>query len=308
MSRLPRILIGPSSFGVVDAAPLQRLRDDGFEVKENPFARKLTERELVDLLPGVVGLVAGLEPLTAQVLKQSDLRAISRSGVGMSNVDLDAARRLGIIVCNTPGVTTSAVAELTLAAMLALLRRIVEMNADLHEGRWRRVAGAQLEGKTVVVIGFGAIGRRVAELLLAFGARVIAVDPHVPVVDPPVALARLRDALPIADIVTLHASGEEPILGRAELLALKRGALVLNGSRGGLLDEEALCRAVDSGHVSGAWIDTFSDEPYRGVLAKYPQVVLTPHIGSFTVECRRRMEMEAVENLIAALKTVGTQP
>lgn len=301
----PRVLIGPSSFGVVDAAPLERLREAGFDVRQNPFGRQLTERELIDLLPGVVGLIAGLEPLKGLVLERSELRAISRSGAGMSNVDLDAARRLGIVVRNTPDAPTGAVAELTLAALLALLRQIVPMSVDLHAGRWTRLVGAQIEGKTVAVVGFGRIGRRIAQLLTAFGARVIAVDPHVITVDPPIELASLADALPVADIVTLHASGDMTILGAAELRCLKPGALVLNCGRGGLVDEEALCGALDSGHVAGAWLDTFRDEPYTGPLSRYPQVLLTPHIGSLTVECRRRMEMEAVENLLEALGTVG---
>ena len=299
----PRVLIGPSSFGVVDAAPLERLRAAGFDVQENPFGRKLTERELIDLLPGVVGLIAGLEPLNGSVLEQSELRAISRSGAGMSNVDLDAARRLGIVVRSTPDAPTTAVAELTLAAMLALLRQIVPMNVDLHAGRWTRLAGAQVEGKTVAVVGFGRIGRRVAQLLTAFGARVIAVDPCVSTVDPPIEFASLTEALPLADIVTLHASGDRTILGKTDLLRLRPGAFVLNGGRGGLVDEAALCEALDSGHVAGAWIDAFIDEPYSGPLTRYPQLLLTPHIGSFTVECRRRMEMEAVDNLLDALGT-----
>jgi D-3-phosphoglycerate dehydrogenase len=140
---------------------------------------------------------------------------------------------------------------------------------------------------------------------MAFGAHVIAVDPRVIAVDPPIAHSNLIDALPVADVVTLHASGEETILGSAELCVLKRGALVLNSGRGGLVDEEALCDALDSGHVAGAWIDTFDDEPYRGRLARYPEVLLTPHVGSLTVECRRRMEMEAVDNLLEALGRAG---
>lgn len=296
-----RILIGPSSFGVVDPAPLERLRAAGFDVQQNPFGRKLTERELIERLPGVVGLIAGLESLKGSVLEQSELRAISRSGAGMSNVDLDAARRLGIVVRSTPDAPTTAVAELTLGAMVALLRQIAPTNADLHAGRWTRPVGAQIEGKTVAVVGFGRIGRRVAQLLTAFGARVIAVDPHVSADAPPIELATLTDVLPLADIVTLHASGDTTILGKTELLRVKPGAFVLNCGRGGLIDELALCEALDSGHVAGAWIDAFLDEPYSGPLARYPQVLLTPHIGSFTVECRRRMEMEAVENLLDAL-------
>ncbi len=302
---MPRILIGPSSFGVVDIAPVQRLRDAGFDVLQNPFGRKLSTEELMELLPGVTGLVAGLEPLGRTVLEQSELRAISRCGVGMSNVDLDAARRLGIAVRNTPDAPTTAVAELTIAAILALLRQVVPMNTELHGGQWTRFAGAQLEGKTVVVVGFGRVGRRVAQLLLAFGSHVIAVDPQVDHADLPIEVATLADALPRADIVTLHASGEATILGRSELLRLKGGAFVLNSGRGGLIDEEALCEALDSGHLAGGWIDTFRDEPYNGPLTRYPQLLLTPHIGSLTVECRRRMEMEAVENLLEALEHAG---
>jgi D-3-phosphoglycerate dehydrogenase len=273
-----RILIGPSSFGVVDVAPLQRLRNSGFDVLQNPFGRKLSTQELTELLPGVTGIVAGLEPLGRAVLEQSELRAISRCGAGMSNVDLDTAHRLGIAVRSTPDAPTTAVAELTAAA---------------------------IEGRTVVVVGFGRVGRRVAMLLLAFGAKVIAVDPHVDSVDPPIELASLTDVLPRADIVTLHASGDKTILGKPELLRVKPGALVLNCGRGGLLDEGALCEALDSGHLAGAWIDAFCDEPYSGPLTRYPQVLLTPHIGSLTVECRRRMEMEAVENLLDALERAG---
>ena len=298
-----KVLIGPSSFGAVDAAPLERLVKAGFTVQQNPFGRKLTEQELMALLSGVVGLVAGLEPLNESVLKQSELRAISRSGVGMSNVDLAAAKQLGIAVRNTPDAPTAAVAELTLGAMLALLRQIVPMSVDLHAGRWTRSPGAQLEGRTVAVIGLGRIGRRVSSLLLAFGVKVIAVDPHVEAVELPIELLSLGEALPRADIVTLHASGEEAVLREAELLLLKPGAFVLNGGRGGLVDEEALCAVLESGRVAGAWIDAFHDEPYSGPLAHYAQVLLTPHVGSFTVECRRRMEMEAVENLLDALGT-----
>ena len=302
---MPRILIGPSSFAAVDAAPLERLRAAGFDIVPNPFGRKLSEQEVGELLVGVTGLIAGLEPLHRAVLERSELRVISRCGAGMSNVDLEAAADLGIAVRSTPDAPTTAVAELTLGAMLALLRHIVPMNAALHEGRWARVIGAQLEGRTVAVIGCGRIGRRVGALVSAFGARVVAVDPQPAGVDPAMPVASLGEALAIADIVTVHASGEATILGAAELSTLKPGALVLNCGRGGLVDEAALCAALDSGRVSGAWVDTFGDEPYSGPLSAYPQVLLTPHIGSYTDECRRRMEMEAVENLLEALDRTG---
>ena len=298
---MERILIGPSSFGVADAEPLHRLSAVGYEVLQNRSGRKLSEQELLQMLPGVVGLVAGLEELPGRILEQSQLRVISRCGAGVSNVDLDAARRLGITVRNTPDAPTTAVAELTVGAMLALLRHIATTNADLHDGKWIRPLGGQIEGKTVVIVGFGRIGRAVARLLQPFGATLVAVDSDTAARGPLVESANLDEALARADIVTLHASGEETILGERELRLLKPGALVLHGGRGGQIDEDALCRALDSGHVTGAWVDAFRDEPYSGPLTRYPHVLLTPHVGSLTAECRRRMEREAVDNLLAAL-------
>jgi D-3-phosphoglycerate dehydrogenase len=296
-----RVLIGPSSFAAVDTAPLDRLRAAGFDVVENPYGRKLTERELRELLAGVVGLIAGLEPLTRDVLAHSELRAIARSGAGMSNVDLEAAASLGIRVSNTPDAPTTAVAELTLGALLALLRHIAALNAGMHQRQWSRAIGGQLEGRTVAVVGYGRIGRRVAELVRAFRASVIVVDPNVTNVDAAVTHAALDDALGLADIVTVHASGDAAIIGARALARVKPGVLLLNAGRGGLIDETALQSAIDSGVVAGAWLDTFCDEPYAGPLCSYPQVLLTPHIGSLTAECRRRMEAEAVDNLLAAL-------
>jgi len=297
-----KILIAPSTFGVVDNAPMERLQQAGAHVIRNPFKRKLTKEELYALLPGVIGLIAGLEPLTRDVLERSQLKVISRCGVGLSNVDLQAAADLGIAVRSTPDAPTTAVAELTVGAMLNLLRMVGWMDRDLHDGAWNKKIGVQLEGKTVAIIGFGRIGAKVASLLAPFNAKIIAVDPFrtdcgaVPVLP-------LHEALRQADIVTVHCSGEACILGEKEFTLLKPGAFVLNGARGGVVDEEALMKSLDEGRVAGAWLDSFEKEPYRGPLSKYPQVILTPHVGSYTQECRTRMELEAVDNLLAALRS-----
>ena len=297
-----KILIGPSSFGAEDRAPLERLLRAGCEVVDNPFKRRLTKGELLDLLDEkTTGLVAGLEPLDREVLQKSRLKVISRCGSGLSNVDLTAANELGITVCSTPAAPTTAVAELTLASMLSLLRMIPQMDQDLHEGRWTKKIGLQLEGKTVVIVGLGRIGRRVASLLAAFGTRVLAVDPYETPEAVGVPLIPLGQALPQADIVTLHCNGDSCLLGRKEFELLKPGAFVLNAARGGVIDETALLEALRAGRVAGAWLDTFEREPYDGPLRDSPNVLLTPHVGSYTRECRKRMEMEAVENLIAGL-------
>ena len=304
-----KILIGSSSFAENDKTPRTRLIAAGYEVIDNPYKRKLTKEELLDLLTeDVVGLVAGLETLDKEVLAKSRIQAISRVGAGLSNVDLDAARDLGILVFNTPDAPTTAVAELTIGAMLSLLRMIPQMDQALHDGRWQKKIGVQLQGKTVTIIGFGRIGRRVAELLSPFEVKILIVDPYV---DESACSGyrkmTLQAALPKADIITIHSSGQDCIIGEKEFSRMKKGVYLLNVARGGVISENALIKAIKNGTVAGVWLDTFEDEPYKGPLCGCQNVILTPHVGSYTAECRSRMEGEAVENLLNALRTMQVE-
>lgn len=293
-----KVLIGPSQFG---ALPLRRLAECGYEVIQNPFGRKLTRDELIGLLPGVNALVAGLESLDAEVLSGSELKVISRCGSGMANVDIETATRLGIKVFFTPNGPTTAVAEATLGALLILLRGFPESNQDLHSGKWQKRTGFQLQGKTAAIIGYGKIGREVGRLLVAFGVRVLAVDPYLSKATfsvEGVLQATLMDALPIADIFCMHTSSEATILGPSEFSQMKPGIFILNASRGGVIDEKALISAIDEKRVLGVWLDVFLEEPYRGPLTAYSQALLTPHIASYTYEGREIMEMETIDNLL----------
>lgn len=302
MKKRKKILIGPSSFSEADKTPLETLLSHNFDVINNPYRRKLSKEELIELLPGVSGLIAGLETLDREVLEKSDLKVISRCGSGLSNVDLESTRELNIVVCNTPLGPVTAVAELTIGCLLSLVRQVPQMDWALHQGQWSKRIGKQLQNSFIAVIGFGNIGRRVAQLLYAFGSKVLAVDPFLSDVVENVTVVGLKEALEKADIITLHVSGEECLLGKGEFNLMKEGVYILNAARGGLIDENALKNALDSNKVAGAWIDTFNEEPYNGPLCKYQQVILTPHIGSYTFECRRSMEMEAVKNLLSALE------
>lgn len=299
-----KVLIGPSTFAAQNSSPIERLLAADCEIIKNPFGRKLTKDELIGLLPGVKGIIAGLETLDEDVLSKSALKVISRCGSGLSNVDIEAARRYGIKVFSTPNGPTSAVAELTLGAMINLLRMVSPMDMDMHEGRWTKKIGTQLEGKTVVVIGLGRIGRKVVSLLKPFNVRLLAVDPDVREKIDGVEILPLDKALTEADIITIHSSGEQQIIGDDEFRLIKSGAFLLNAARGGLINENSLIQAIESGKIAGVWLDTFSAEPYSGPLTKYPQALLTPHVGSYTLECRRSMEMEAVENLITAFEKI----
>ena len=297
-----KILIGPSSFAALHKQPLDRLLKSGCEVIDNPFKRKLAKAELLDLLStGVTGLIAGLEPLDREVLEKCNLKVISRCGSGLSNVDLKAANELGIEVYSTPDGPTAAVAELTLGAMLSLIRMIPQMDKELHEGRWTKKIGLELEGKTVLIIGFGRIGKRLSILLSPFKANILVVDPHTESPVENVLVTTLEEALPKADIISIHASGNTCILGDKEFSRVQPGTFLLNAARGDLINEDALIEALEEDRIAGAWIDTFEQEPYTGPLCQYPQVILTPHVGSYTRECRLRMETEAVENLINAM-------
>lgn len=299
-----KVLLGPSTFGAADQSPVERLIKAGFDVINNPFGRKLTKQELIELLPGVKGLIAGLETLDEDVMRKSELKVISRCGSGLSNVDMEAAKRLEIRVYYTPYGPTTAVAELTIGAMINLLRRISLMDRDMHEGRWTKNIGLQLENKTVAIIGFGRIGKKVASLLRPFQVKIYAVDTAQQGDVDGVKILTLEEALPISDIITIHSSGEEQIMGEDEFKLMKDGSFLLNAARGGLVNEESLIHALEGGKIAGAWLDTFCTEPYAGSLCKFPQVILTPHVGSYTMECRRSMEMEAVDNLISALLKV----
>lgn len=301
----PKILIGPSTFGALDPSPLEALERAGCQVVPNPYGRKLTKEELLSLLPGVSGLIAGLEPVDREVLNFSDLRVISRCGSGLSNVDLKAAESLAVPVYSTPFGPTQAVAELTLGMILTLLRNTSQMDHALKNKAWDKRIGHQLQGKRVLLVGFGRIGNRVFKLLQPFGVDIAIADPAMEEAPRGASLTSLADALPWADIISIHASGEECLLDAEAFDRMKPGAFLCNAARGGLLDEQALVRALDDGTVAGAWLDCFAVEPYNGPLCDRENVLLTPHVGSYTRECRLQMEMESVENLLKGLERFG---
>ncbi|MGE3309539.1 MAG: NAD(P)-dependent oxidoreductase [Limisphaerales bacterium] len=300
-----RIAIGPSSFAEEDPTPLQMLEAAGVDVVPNPFRRRLTEPEILAHLVDIDGLIAGLEPLNRKVLTSARprLRVVARVGIGMNNVDQEAARELGILVSNTPDGPTEAVAELTLAALLCLARNLEPSNRALHAGEWPKTIGRSIAELSVLVIGFGRIGRNVAALLARMGARILVCDPFLPqnASTAPFQRVTLHEGLAEADVVTLHASGDQPILGDDEFARARKGLIVLNSARGELVDEEALVRALGSGQVGKAWFDAFWREPYTGPLAAFPQVLMTPHCSTYTRRCRLSMESEAVRNLLRDL-------
>ena len=302
------ILVSLSTFAAVDRAPLSMLEQSEYPFRIHESGERITSDEVLREALEATVIVAGVELYDADTLARlPKLRCISRCGVGVDSIDLDAARGRGIVVMNTPHIPVEAVAELAIAMFLSLSRNLRAQANLMGERRWERLSAHLLAGRTIGLIGLGRIGRRVAELSRPFDARVIAHDPRG---DLQVAkalgvqLVGKEELLAQADIVSLHASGggAEPVLiGAPELTAMKPGALLVNLARGGMVDETALVHALKTGQLSGAGLDVFEEEPYEGPLCDFEQVILTPHSATYTVETRSAMETKSVENALAFL-------
>jgi D-3-phosphoglycerate dehydrogenase len=278
----------------------------------NTSGNRLTEEDLIKNIRGAEGLIAGTEPYTEKVLKSiPELRVISRVGVGLDNIDLEYAKKAGIIVTNTPDAPVESVAEHTIGLIFSVLKHIPEYNERVHHGDYSIRPNTMLSHKNLGIIGLGRIGQRVASLLQPMGVRILYYDPFVKG-EIPRDWARketLDDLLRESDIVTLHSAplpGQAPLLGDYAFSQCKRGIILINTARGSLIDENALITALDKKIVSSAGLDVFANEPYHGQLLNYPQVIMTPHVASNTTESRQQMEIEAVRKLIAMLEgTVG---
>lgn len=305
-----KVLIGSRSFGKASPEHIARVADSDCEVIPNTLGRAYRAAELMEALRGVDAIITGTDELTADVIHAADrLKTIAKHGVGLDNIDLAAARERGIVVTATPGAIHDSVADLTLALLLALARHIVPAHREVTGGGWKGFTGVELRDKTLGIVGLGRIGKEVCKRARAFGMRVIAYDPF-----PDAAFAAAHDVefLPLlellarSDVVSLHAANSDagrPLLGDAELLEMKPGALLINTSRGHLIDEQALGRALQAGRLVGAGLDVFETEPpVDSALLRLPNVILTPHIGGMTKEGLRRMGAMTVENCLRGLR------
>lgn len=302
---MKKVFISTSSFAAYDKRPVTLLEENNLKVTLNPHGKKLTREQISSILPDYNYLIAGTEPLSKDLLEKCpSLEIISRCGTGMDNVDIDAAKDLGIKVFNTPDAPTLAVAELTLAFILDLLRKVNEMDSDIRNGIWKKKMGNLLHGKKIGIIGFGRIGQKAGALLSAFGTELAYCDMAPQVCSFNCGEKQFDNILGWADIITLHISPPRdcgPVIGDKELKLMKKGSLLINVSRGGIVDEDALYRALKEGHLAGAALDVFEREPYSGPLTELNNIILTPHIGSYAKEARVQMETEAVNNLLKGL-------
>ncbi len=278
-----------------------------FDVIEHPTEHDRSEADVATILADADAAITLLsDPITRNVLEANpNLRIVSNFAVGYNNVDIDAARSLGVTVTNTPGVLTEATADLTMALILAVTRRVVEADDEMRTHRrceWEplKLLGASLQGKRLGIIGMGRIGTAVAVRARAFGLDVLGVHRG----------DSLDELLATSDIISVHAPlspSTHHLLDASAFARMKRGAYVINTSRGALIDEHALCDALASNHLRGAALDVYEFEPeVNPRLFAMKNVVLAPHIGSATEEARNAMARIAATNVLLFLR--GQEP
>lgn len=243
----------------------------------------------------------------ALLLNATKLRVIVRAGVGLDNIDVNQAERRGIRVFNTPKAPTNSAAELTVGLMFALARKIALGDRGVRQGKWLKdqIMGSELQGKNLGIVGYGRIGSKVGRIAACLGMTVYAWDILGPsVVSEPAKYAELDSLLANSDFITLHVpltDETKHFINAASLSKVKRGAYIINASRGEVIDEVALYEALRNGVLAGAALDVFEKEPYSGRLAELDNVVMTPHIGSNTREAQARIGDEIVEILLREL-------
>ncbi|NJE05342.1 hydroxyacid dehydrogenase [Thermococcus sp. M36] len=301
---------------VLVAAPLHEkaievLKNAGFEVLYEEYP---DEERLIGLVGDVDAIIVRSKPkVTRKVIEAAPkLKVIGRAGVGLDNIDLEAAKERGIKVVNSPGASSRSVAELVLALMFNVARKVAFADRKMREGVWakKQCMGIELEGKTLGIVGFGRIGYQIAKIAKALGMNVLLYDPY-----PNEERAKevggkfvdLETLLKESDVVTLHVPLIEQtyhLINEERLKLMKPTAILINAARGAVVDTEALVKALKEGWIAGAGLDVFEEEPLPAghPLTELDNVVLTPHIGASTVEAQMRAGVQVAEQIVEILK------
>ncbi len=304
-----RIFVALSTFSEFSKSPLNLLKESGYTYSINPLGRRLVREEIIEMGSESSGIIAGVEPYDKYVLDRlPNLFCISRCGVGIDSISVQETKKRGIEIRNTPEVVIQPVVELTVAMIFDLLRKLTYHTHLLKAKRWERKAGHLLKGQKVGILGLGRIGKKMAEVMTRLGTEVYGTDlfPDMQWAEKwKVKIVPLNELLQVSDILSVNlslAKGNALKLGEDEFRKMKEGSIIVNTSRGQFIDEQALYNALKSGHLNGAALDVFTEEPYMGRLCELNNVVLTPHVATLTKESRIEMELEAVQNLIDFFK------
>jgi D-3-phosphoglycerate dehydrogenase/(S)-sulfolactate dehydrogenase len=281
-------------------------------VTYSPALAARSREEALALFAGIDGAIIASEPVTADMLDHApSLKVIARSGVGYESVDLAAAARRGVRVCNTPGVNHDAVAEITIALILMAARKLPAVLDGVRNGRWPRDAGRELRGSTLGIIGYGPSGRAVARLARAFGMAVAVSTSHPDTDEPGIEFLDLDTVTSTADYLSLHARSDKStrhLIDRKRLQSMKSTAILVNTARGTLVDEDALIDALAAGEIAGAALDVVTNEPLSATspLRGFDNVLISSHLAGQTTEARIRAGMSAAQAVIDVL--AGREP
>jgi D-3-phosphoglycerate dehydrogenase / 2-oxoglutarate reductase len=304
---MPSVLVTPTILRNVPGPYSDTLRRGGFDIIYPPNGCDTMRREnLLPLLARADAMIASVEKLTREVLAGTKLRAVARMGVGYDAIDVAAATELGIPVTITPGTLEESVAEHTVAMMLGVSRGLLQRDREVRAGRWTRQLMPRMAGKTFGIVGLGRIGRSVAAKVRALGMNVVAFDPYADKTAAAkigVTLMTLDELLQTADVVSLHTTTTPEttnMINRKTLALMKPGSILVNTGRGALVDEDALCEALDSGHLFGAGLDVFKTEPLPldSPLLKYGNVLLCTHMGGLDTESTAAMANLAAQCVV----------
>lgn len=281
----------------------------GYDLILEPKLGARSAAELITLMQDAAGAIVSTDPFTAEAIAANpNLKVIARVGVGSDSIDHEAARRAKVAITITPGMNMSAVADQTLAMMLAITRKVVGQDANVKSGRWERVGAmtpSELAGKTVGLVGAGAIGQAVARRVRAFDARVVFFDPQIDGLADAERCETLERLLETADIVSLHVPMLPQTRGLIDARAIARikpGAVLINTARGGIVDEAALFDALRAGKLFGAALDVFETEPpAAAAMRDVPNLLCSAHMGGLSHESIRRMTVSATDSVLAVL-------
>lgn len=301
-----RVLITTVPFGQYDKYPIELLEANNIKYDINPLGRRLKADELAEMISDYSILIAGTEPITKEVLnKATNLKLISRVGIGLDNINLQVAKKNNIIISYTPDAPAPAVGELTIGLILSSLRHIHISNMKIHQNLWQRYSGFRLSKLNVGIIGAGRIGTNVINHLQGFNCKRILVNDINDDIKFPdfenVEFAEKEKIYREADIISLHLPLTEEtnnLITKEEISYMRSNVILINTSRGGIINENDLANALKSDKLYAAAIDTFIDEPYIGPLVGVDNCLLTAHMGSMTADCRALMEIQATEEII----------
>ncbi|MDF2672741.1 MAG: Glyoxylate reductase [Clostridiales bacterium] len=309
-----KILITPRSFGKTSNVPFEMLDKYNYELIKNDTGKKYNEDELLEIIEDFDGIIVGLDPITERVLeKGKKLRVVSKYGVGLDNIDLETAKKLGVKVTYTPGANNESVADFAFALMLTLSRKISKLDEIVRNNRWEKKIGTEVYGKTIGIIGTGAIGKGVAGRATGFNMEILAYDLY-----PNEAFANRigmkyvdkKTLLEKSDFITLHVPLTDEMyhfIDSEELNMMKDSAILINTSRGGIVNEDALYNALKYNKIAGAALDVYETEPpTNNRLLELDNILLSSHCGASTVDATNRMGVMAVEGLVSVLE--GMEP